>query len=117
MAGMPAGAQMLSSSPYLDAGMWQYDTRHCSPLLRFRALAEQPLRFVSAAHPRHARFKLMLPEAPPARGQEAAGGAAAAGGRVPKTLAALHFHPVQPFVMCVMQTLGQPPQLCMFHRF
>ncbi|KAK9804630.1 hypothetical protein WJX73_001191 [Symbiochloris irregularis] len=105
LAGMPPGAQMLSASPFLDARAWQYDARHVSPLLRFRPLSEQPLRFVSTSDPLHSRFRITLPEAP-APQQDGSGGSRAA-----KTVAALHFHPVQPFVLCVLLTSGQAPQL------
>ena len=102
---MSPGAQMLSASPYLDSRAWHYDVRHVSPALRFRAFSEQPLRFASAAHPARARFRVQPPElGPPAPG------------RMPKSLVMCHFHPNQPFVLCVLQTFGQLPRLCVHLR-
>ena len=107
---MPAAAQMLSPSPYLDARAWQYDPRHITPLLRHRPVCEQPLRFASAAYPMQARFKVQPPEPapPPAPPPQAA--------RMPKSLVVCHFHPTQPFVLCTLQTFGSAPQLCAYFR-
>lgn len=109
LAGMPAAAQLLTPSPYLDTRCWQYDSRHVTPLLRHRPYNEQPLRFASTTHPHEVKFKLQLPEppAPPAQ---------APAGRQPKSMTVCHFHPSQPFVLCTLQTYGSAPQMCVYYR-
>ena len=58
LANLPAMAQALSPSPFLDYNLFSYDDKLISPVLRMRAYSEQPLKFSSRAHPNGYRFKV-----------------------------------------------------------
>ena len=58
LANLPAMAQALSPSPFLDYNLFSYDDKLISPVLRMRAYSEQPLKFSSRAHPTGYRFKV-----------------------------------------------------------
>ena len=99
-AGLPVACQSFQSSPYLDQSLWQYDPRHTSPTLRTRPLHDQPLRFVSKASPQ-TRFRLHSYDVQPPT----------VNGRLPKSLMTLLYHPVEPFIVSIMQAFGQPAQM------
>ena len=132
LANLPAMAQALSPSPFLDHNLFSYDDKLISPVLRMRAYSEQPLKFSSRAHPSGYRFKVshcccseLGWRHQPAAGSHAAGPmqvqphdgmAAAQPGRPVKQLVAYHFHPVQPFVLCLLYTALHTPQMTVFFR-
>lgn len=58
LANVPATAQALCTSPFLDANLFSYDDKLISATLRMRGYTEQPLKFVSRAHPATSRFKV-----------------------------------------------------------
>ncbi|EIE19430.1 hypothetical protein COCSUDRAFT_48944 [Coccomyxa subellipsoidea C-169] len=57
LANVPATAQALCTSPFLDANLFSYDDKLISATLKMRGYTEQPLKFVSRAHPAASRFK------------------------------------------------------------
>ena len=59
LANVPATAQALCTSPFLDADLFSYDDKLISATLRMRGYTEQPLKFVSRAHPATSRFKVL----------------------------------------------------------
>ena len=97
---LPVACQSFQSSPYLDLSMWQYDPRHTSPTLRTTPLHDQPLRFVSRQDP-HVRFKLHFYDVQPP----------SVNGRLPKSLMTVLYHPVEPFIVSIVQAFGQPAQM------
>ncbi len=57
LAGLPATAQALCASPYLDAHLFAFDDKLITAAQRPRPYSEQPLKFASRAFPEHSRFK------------------------------------------------------------
>ncbi len=60
LANVPATAQALCTSPFLDANLFSYDDKLISTTLKMRGYTEQPLKFVSRAHPAASRFKVRV---------------------------------------------------------
>jgi hypothetical protein len=106
LAAMPASAQSLCSSPYLDAHLFQYDEKLISSLVRPRNFNDQPIKFAARASPERLRFQLH-----PANFQ-----AGPTPARPRKQTVTYHFHPVYPFVLGVLQTLMQPTQMIIMTR-
>ncbi|CAL8468423.1 g7963 [Coccomyxa elongata] len=106
LANVPATAQALCTSPFLDANLFSYDDKLISATLRMRGYTEQPLKFVSRAYPAASRFKVQPLTTPPAQQP----------GRPLKQLVAHHFHPVLPLVVCLLHTALQPPQITIYFR-
>ncbi|KAK9845772.1 hypothetical protein WJX81_002105 [Elliptochloris bilobata] len=105
LAGVPTTAQALCASPYLDANLFAFDDKLISAVQRPRPYAEQLLKFVSRAHPERSRFKVQPFFVEAANGRPGS-----------KQVVAYHFHPVLPFVLCLLHTQQQPLQVCIALR-
>lgn len=103
---MPASAQSLCASPFLDGNLFVYDEKLISALVRPRSFSEVPIKFFGRSSPDRVRFQLH-----PAQFQ-----AAPMPARPLKQLVTYHFHPVYPFVLGVLQTFVQPTQLLVYMR-
>ena len=106
LAAMPASAQSLSSSPYLDASLFHFDEKLISSLVRPRTFSDHPIKFAARASPERLRFQLhpgnFQPGPMPTRPR--------------KQHVTYHFHPVFPFVLGVLQTFVQPTQMIVMMR-
>lgn len=106
LAAMPASAQSLSSSPYLDANLFHFDEKLISSLIRPRTFSDHPIKFAARANPERLRFQLHP-------GSFQAGPMPT---RPRKQHVTYHFHPVYPFVLGVLQTFVQPTQMIIMMR-
>jgi De-etiolated protein 1 Det1 len=107
LAGVLVAPQSLCASPMLDARLFQYDEKLVSTVVRARSFSDAPIKIASRSHPRRLRFVLhpdhFEPQAQSVR-------------RPVKPQVTYHFHPVQPFVMAVLQTFVHPPQITIYTR-
>ena len=106
LGAMPASAQSLCASPFLDANLFVFDEKLISAQVRPRSFSEVPVKFAARSSPDQLRFQLH-----PAHFQ-----AAPTSARPLKQLVTYHFHPVYPFVLGVLQTFVQPTQLLVYTR-
>ncbi|KAK9828644.1 hypothetical protein WJX72_001277 [[Myrmecia] bisecta] len=106
LGAIPATSQVLSASPYLDGMLFQYDEKLISPMIRPRPFAEQPIKIAARSAPDRLRFRI-YPSHIEVQSQT---------GRPVKHLVSYHFHPFQPFILCVLQTFVQPAQISIYLR-
>ena len=106
LASIPASSQMLCPSPYLDARLFVYDDKLMGPLIKPRPFTTQPLKLISRAHPERVKLRVG-PSAAEVPTQ---------GNRSSKNSIVYHFHPVQPFVMCITAVNAQQTRLDVFLR-
>lgn len=132
--------QSLSASPYLDPHLFTY-SKHISPIQGLRNSPLEPLRFRHARSYRLHRDDASGEQAPTGRGQQAGGAAGRQQQRqqwqpcgdaltlepaqpqsvvwgsevVPRRQLHL-FHPTDPFVLTVVQTIAQPAAISICHR-
>jgi de-etiolated-1 len=92
--------QSMSSSPYLDYALFQYDEKLVSSSERPKPVADHPIKFLSRTRRNRVRFKLDL-------------GTAASDGHT-KRIASYVFHPTQPFVLSIVMAF-MPPQVVNVH--
>lgn len=100
---------MTSCSPYLDPRLFSYNTKHIQPVIGWHDANKQPINFRLAQYDNRPRtvFELVASATPSVPGP---------GGQSYACRMLNLFHPIDPFIMTVVQTLSQAPQLNIYYR-
>jgi de-etiolated-1 len=96
LAHLPIAPQSVSSSPYLDYALFQFDEKLVSSSERPRPMADHAVKFLSRSRRNRVRFKLDLGVSPGSDGGHA------------KRIASYVWHPTQPFALSVVLAFMQP---------
>ena len=103
---IPATAQSMCASPFLDATLFQFDEKNISAVVRARPFTDQSIKFAARSSPEKVRFNM----------RHADFQAPQATLRSLRQTVTHHCHPVYPFVLGVLQTFVQPTQLLIYMR-
>lgn len=111
---LPATSQPRQATPYLDPDLYCFDEQ-IGGTVRAHHLPHRALKFMARCCPEALRFRLEPDHFAPRRGGGGAGGRA--GATRPQHVVYL-FHPVQPFLMAVMQDIetGLAERLALWAR-